>query len=76
MTTDRSLEPSNSFRSLDPEIPRDFDLIIQQINQELQRLFMISSLERCSDSDVDIVRGRPKVKEFILPVDCIKIEPY
>ena len=35
----------------DPESPMDFEGIISSLNNELHRLFMINTLERCRETD-------------------------
>ena len=44
-----SSDCSFSQQSDDPEIPRDMDLLVSQLNTELLRIFMVHQLERCKD---------------------------
>jgi hypothetical protein len=67
-------QADSSFASSDdPESPMDFEGIINNLNNELHRLFIINTLERCKETDRKL---KKKETQLVQPVDCIKIEPY
>jgi len=70
-------QADSSFASSDdPESPMDFEGVINNLNDELHRLFIINTLERCKETDRKLKKKETNYYQLVQPVDCIRIEPY
>ena len=51
----------------------DFEGIISTLNNELNRLFILNTHERCKETDK---KNKKKESQLIQPIDCIKLDAY
>lgn len=65
---------NTSFSSEQSIKQKDFDHIIQQMNSELQNLFIINQLERYPEPTLQ--KGNVTLTSYVELIDCIKMESY